>query len=69
MFTTRPRSMGAADLAELQALQDLASLSLRGCPSLAAAGVSSLAALTALRCPTDPVESKGARVVPLMRSG
>ena len=45
----RPRSMGAADLAELRALQDLASLSLRGCPSLAAAGVSSLAALTALR--------------------
>ena len=44
------RSMGAADLAELRALQDLASLSLRGCPSLAAAGVSSLAALTALRC-------------------
>ena len=46
----RLHSMGAADLAELRALQDLASLSLRGCPSLAAAGVSSLAALTALRC-------------------
>ena len=43
-------SMGAEDLAELRALHDLASLSLRGCPSLAAAGVSSLAALTALRC-------------------
>ena len=43
-------SMGAPDLAELRALHDLASLSLRGCPSLAAAGVSSLATLTALRC-------------------
>ena len=49
MFACGVRSMGAADLDELRALQDLASLSLRGCPSLAAAGVSSLAALTALR--------------------
>ena len=48
------RSMGSADLAGLRALQELATLSLRGCSGLATDGLASLAALTALKCCPTP---------------